>query len=272
MRKQLFKGFCAALLLAFVIFVVCQLHGAREPTYQEKPLSFWVSQQQRSWLRSDSPSRLEADRAIRSIGTNALPFLLKWTAAKDAPLKKKLMALAKKQSLIKVRFHSAEEYHVKADAGFAALGALAKPAVSALIELLNQSDTMVRVAAEYDLMWIGPEAQDAVPVLVRCLNDSNSMVRFRATRCLRDIHMNPELAVPALIRSLGQPGVPVRETINALTRFGESAKPAVPRLVSLLESGDPGTRLAASHALEVIDPAAWPKASFDYQNLLQGAH
>ena len=171
MRKQLFKGFCAALLLAFVIFVVCQLHGAREPTYQEKPLSFWVSQQQRSWLRSDSPSRLEADRAIRSIGTNALPFLLKWTSAKDAPLKKKLMALAKKQSLIKVRFHCAEEYHVKADAGFAALGALAKSAVSALIELLNQSDTMVRVAAEYDLMWIGPEAQDAVPVLVRCLNE-----------------------------------------------------------------------------------------------------
>jgi len=262
MRKHLFESLSAALLVVFVIWAFCQFHGPREPTYQGRTLTFWLSQLDASWMPPGSSSRIEAEHAIRSIGTNALPFLLKWTAARDSLLKKNLMAWAKKQSLVKVRFHSDEEYHAKADGGFAALGDVAKPAVPALIELLNQRDTMVRVAAEYDLMWIGPEAQDAVPALVGCLNDSNGLVRFRATRCLCAIHMKPEVAVPALVRSLGQPGVPARETISALTQFGEGAKPAVPRLVSLLESKDPMTRLAAAHALHVIDPTTWPKASF----------
>jgi len=272
MREQLFRGFSAALLAGVALWAFCLLLGPGEPAYQGRPLTYWVRQQQQSWLLPHSPSRIEADHAIRSIGTNALPLLLKWTAAKDSLFQRKLVAWARKQSLIKVRFHSDEEYHAQADAGFASLGALAKPAVPALIKLLNHSDTMVRVTAEYDLMWIGPEAQDAVPALVRCLNDGDFIVRFRATRCLRDIHMKPELAVPALVHSLGKPGVPLRETIAALAQFGEDAKPAVPRLMNLLESKDPGTRLAASYALEVIDPAARPSAPFDDQNVLPGAH
>jgi len=118
MRTQFLKGFCAALLLAVVVWSICQFPGQREPAYQGRPLTFWLSKQQASWMQPGSPSRIEADHAIRSIGTNALPILMKWTLAKDSPVKRKLMAWAKKQSLIKIRFHPDEEYHAKADAGY----------------------------------------------------------------------------------------------------------------------------------------------------------
>src|SRR5436190_23064572 len=100
MRKQLFKSFSAAILAVVVMGTFCRFLGPREPIYERRPLTFWLSQHQASWMLPGSPSRIEAEHAIRSIGTNGLPILLKWTAAKDSPLKKKLMACAKKQSLI----------------------------------------------------------------------------------------------------------------------------------------------------------------------------
>lgn len=254
MRKPIIWSFSAVLLVILVGWIFWQLLELREPAYQGKPLSFWLDQHKKNSMFPDLPDRIEADNAIRSIGNNALPVLVRWTAVKDSTFKKKLIVLMRKQSLIQFPFHSDEEYHALADAGFAALGPLAKPAVPELIKLLNHPDPWVRVAAGYDLMWIGPEAQDAIPALITCLNDSNGMVRFRATRCLCAIHMKPELVVPALARSLEQSSVPPSETISALVQYGEDAKPAVPQLVRLLNSKDLRTRLTASNALHRIDP------------------
>jgi len=262
MRKRVQIGL-NGLLVGAVGLVVWQVLRVREPTYHGKPLSVWVEEYDKNFLSPDNPTRERAKRAICQIGTNALPILLEWAAAKDSVLKKKVMAFAKKQSLVKIRFRSDEYYHARSDAGFSALGPMAKPAVPALIELLNRGDYAVRVAAAYDLMWIGPEAEEAVPVLVRCLSDSNNLVCFRATRCLAHIHMKPELVVPALVQSLGQARVPERETIAAMIAFGVQAKPAVPNLLRLLEDKNSMIWPYAAHALKQIDPQAAAKAGVE---------
>jgi hypothetical protein len=47
-----------------------------EPTYNGTPLSFWVARYQAE--ASDGPADNETLDALRAIGTNAFPFLLKW--------------------------------------------------------------------------------------------------------------------------------------------------------------------------------------------------
>jgi hypothetical protein len=260
MRKRV-QIALAVLLLVVVGVIAWQVLRSSEPVYQGRPLSGWLDQWEKSSLFPGSEARNQAQAAIRQIGTNALPLFLEWAAAHDSILKKKVMALAKRQSLIKVHLRSEEDYHARSDAGFSALGPMAKPAVPALIDLLSHEDDQVRVAAAFDLMWIGPEAQESVPALAKCLSSTNSWIlRFRATRCLAHIHMRPEMAVPGLVQNLGQSGVPERETIGALVAFGAQAKPAVPKLLGLLEDKNPITRSSAVQALKLIDPEAAAKA------------
>src|SRR6267378_3208318 len=67
--------------------------------------------------------------ALRHIGTNALPYLVKMAGAKQSPLKHLLIRIAKKQLMIAPHLHTAEEYHEMAVSGFYGLGPLGKDAV-----------------------------------------------------------------------------------------------------------------------------------------------
>lgn len=254
MRKWVY---IAAALMVLTVLGLTVWEGKRvgEPVYDGKRLTLWVEEFDRDFLNRRGQAT-PAEIAIRKIGTNALPVLLKMACAKDSALKKKVMAFLKKHPSIKLKLRSDQEYHAVSDGGFAALREMGKPAVPALIALLKHPDAEIRDTAGLDLMWIGPDAQDAVPALVKCLNDPDWRVRFRATRCLRDIHTRPDLAVPALMRSLEQPGVPKTETVAALLQFGPQAKAAAPAICRLLEDQSDmawQARCGAIHALERIE-------------------
>src|SRR5258706_10188766 len=51
--------------------------GEREPEYQGKKLSWWIRGATQISVRAP-PGNLERAEAVRKIGTNALPFLVKW--------------------------------------------------------------------------------------------------------------------------------------------------------------------------------------------------
>jgi hypothetical protein len=73
-RKLLLIGAIMITLVAgFCFFLVRN----SEPTYNGKPLSYWVQMYSRLDLGFGDEEKAAA--AIRAIGTNALPFLLKWT-------------------------------------------------------------------------------------------------------------------------------------------------------------------------------------------------
>lgn len=87
-----------SLLIAFVISCLFIWHSATQytqPTYGGESLSAWLAQYETNLLRDDMESLAhgaEAARAIRAIGSNAIPFLLKMlevtNSQTDAILKK----------------------------------------------------------------------------------------------------------------------------------------------------------------------------------------
>lgn len=263
------------LLIAAVGFVswliVCQ---PSEPIYQGKPLTFWCEQYADNFYPdSDNELKKQAELAIRTIGTNAVPTLLRMLKAKDSKFKLRLIELASKQHLINIKWKMAEFRHGEALQGLLALGPQAKSALPTLLELygdyehhryVNYKDrtigyvysTIAQIFAS-----IGPEAVDAVPLLVQETTDSRSDVRLNAVFALRQIHARPNLVVPTLTKSLRDSTDVVRSiAASSLAVFGSDAKSAVPELIKALADPSPAVREQAASALKEIDPEAAAKA------------
>jgi hypothetical protein len=237
-----------------------------QPVYQGKPLTVWMDQYREFLLAregsADKPKRDQAQAAIREIGTNALPTLLGMVGTKDSMVKRGLIALGNKQSVIKLRFRPPDYFHARASYGFSALGPAAKPAVPALIALLHDKDLEVRATAAHCLSLIGPEAEEAVPALVQVLReqgDGYGLVLLHSMEALGQIHGDPDLVVPALLEYVNGSRKSWNyndPAMDALARYREKAKPAVPAILELLNDPDRGHWEAADHALLNIDPQA----------------
>jgi HEAT repeat protein len=180
--------------------------------------------------------------------------------ARDSALTLKLIGLARKQHWIKINHTSASVRNIEAVYGFRQLGADAKDAVPALIEICEQN--LSRTSQETTpaaLGYIGPAAAKAIPVLLRCATNSNPMIRGNAIYALGQIHGEPELVLPFLIKSLHDFDHGVRgDAAFAVGAFG--ARQAVPALLELLKDELEWTREQATEALKKIDPAAAAKA------------
>ena len=85
----------AALLVSAVAFIAATMNGvfSGEPTYKGRTLSGWMKMQERPPINDsgmvDGGLTL-ANEAIRHIGTNAIPFLLRMLTAQDSPRSSKI--------------------------------------------------------------------------------------------------------------------------------------------------------------------------------------
>ena len=246
----------AVVAVALVGVIVWQaLSCEREPVYQGKRLSEWLKTYMTANLNQRIQAELEAHEAVRRIGTNAIPTLLRMLRAKDSPLKVKLMDLAERHNIIKV-YITAEDWNSEAVSGFEVLGTNAQSAVPALTRIVDQNISPTsRYYAIQALSGIGPPAAEAVPSLLRCATDTDPEVRGVAIVALGYIHAEPDRVVPVLMNALHDPDSEVREsTLVALERFGPDAKLAVPALVELLNDPNSCVRTFANYALKAIDP------------------
>ncbi|MBI1178173.1 hypothetical protein GC207_12130 [bacterium] len=272
-----------------------------EPTYNGKSLSEWLEIRARVYLgvtvkfTSEDLGQADADRAIRYIGTNALPDLLGWIAYQPSGWRLNVMtnlhrlpaSIGRSPGLLKFVYKPVLRAELAKD-GFAALGSTAAPAIPHLLQLMRSHNSpAVRQRALQAMVHIGQEAVPVmigvvsnlsqpsdlwilaplgrldtnvvplIPALVSQTQNTNLTIALGIIDFLRDLSQYPELAVPALKKSLEDPRPQIRsEAAHGLGQFSGRAKPALPALVKALRDPDDQVRAAATAAINSIYPPA----------------
>ena len=250
---------CTVAVAAFVLCVglgLWTVRREREPVFEGKPLSYWLHEYSATMVAGAIP-RTEPDlaarnekavKAVRVIGTNAIPSLLKMLRAKDSTFIRKLHDWAR---IVKISNDSASDRNDAGADGFVILGAAAQNAVPRIAEIFeeNISPSSV-VAAASALCAIGPSASAAVPSLLRGATNSDPVVRLNAISPLRRITASPEEAIPVLIMALSDTDFRVQSiAFRDLGEAGAKAVEAVPVLVHLATNADVRLRRSASGTL-----------------------
>lgn len=238
-----------------------------EPVYNGRTLGAWAQQYGSNyWRGGGRPAALEAQAAIRQIGTNGIPFLLDLLRVRDPEIKQKLRSVVAPSWSRRLGLddRSGEVRRVGAH-GLAALGTNAPSAVPALMEIADHHpDEDGRYTAGFALRMLNSAAEPAIPFFIQRLTNSVRIIRDDAAIGLAQIGRQPEVVVPALVRYLesvkGSTGWEVTDAIGALAHFGTNAQAATPVLLSLLNHPDPSVLAEVTNCLPRIDPEAAAKA------------
>jgi HEAT repeat protein len=259
-KKSRLRLVLAALFAGLLLAVCLTQLGPKEPVVQGKPLSFWLDQYRANLITGDDAEKIalhdEAKRSVRQIGSNAIPHLLMMLRETDSAVATKWRALVSKQRVVRLHSKPAWVWNNEATLGFEILGADAKGAVPALVEIYEQKlSESSQSSAASALGAIGPDASVAVPVLLREAAISNSPVRVSAIWALGQIHSDPGTVVPTLIQCIGDGNRGIRSiAMRALGCFGSNAQQAVPALTALLQDPDQRVSRSAEQAIKQIAP------------------
>ncbi len=278
-------GATVLLALGWVVF-----KPENEPAYQGKKLSEWIK------AFYSVGTQVQAEEAIRKIGTNAVPLLVHWIAYE--PSRNRIFEfidglLGKLGS----EWHRDVELRARqrdAETAFQILGPAAESAIPALSQYLYavKDDEEVRaIRLAFALAQLGPkhcaplcaaltnqnsivraaaaralsERRDtnyvpAIPSLIACIHQPESDCRFRAIHALGSLHFRPELSLPALNLMLTNRDPLFRSAaVEAVGQFESEARTNLQFVLPLLHDADPKVREAATNAIRKIDSSAPPK-------------
>lgn len=246
-RKWIF----AVLAGLLVIVAIRTTWSEREPSYQGRPLSYWLTLKNND---DDDAVRDEPhfDEAIRQMGTNCLPFLLRWIAYEPPAWKSKLIDFFVlrgprwiPESLQEDRAGRLAEGAVDA---FLALGLSASPAIPELARLAkDRSRGRIANRVINALAWIGPEAR---PIVIDLLNDPRPDIRSSAISMLNSLGTNALPAIPRLIDCLKDPdGGVAQSAAIALGFLHLRSDLSLPALSNALQDGRFQVAFAARAAL-----------------------
>lgn len=295
-RKRLLIGIIAIVLATFACWFL--LVRNTEPTYDGKSLSEWLEIRGPNYFQlhpkvtaPDTAAREDADRAIRFIGTNALPYLVRWVSYEPTAWRVNVIFdkisiptwLKENPTFHDFLFHPIARGEKAADA-FRALGPVAAPAIPALVQLLHSTNAPYR---KYPVMEalrnIGPEATPAVfgvltninlpsdawmltsiyqmgtnarplvPLLLPHMQDTNISLASEIMSIVCQTQPDPQLVVPVLTQCLNDTRREIRdEAAAALADIGPAARPALPALTNLLRDPDTNVQRHAAEAIAKI--------------------
>jgi len=282
----------AVAFAAALVAVITIRPRAPEPRYQGRSLS--------DWLQDTGDSAPESDlsaagvRAVRAIGTNAIPTALHWISYQPSAWDQKLRTLRHKlpRPLQPHTGPSGPRRAADAERVFAILGPQARTAIPELVHLAITSSDPPRALIFIDsLCRIGPDALpgiltivtntqakgrdyairslrdlgtnlvSAVPVLIRCLDDKDDDVACAAAYVLIELALLPATTVPALKNAFHSANAHRRAyIIEVFAGFGAAAKPDIPELQAALFDSSPVVRLYARNILLEVAPEALTNA------------
>lgn len=282
------------ILIAIVASVLMFAFRSSAPKYRDEPLSYWVVE-----LRNTNPGRQqEARKALREIGVQGLPFLLRMARKESSVLKRCYReAWFRLPDLAQRHFPQPESKHAALSFLSHALHQLGRPSGPALMEALEDKNAEVRFVAgasfpyghdspmgvlweikllqtvEYDLKQsaagilgtLGSKARPAIPALLEVAqHDGTDYVRETAARSLAML-VHPEMAsvAPGLKKCLSDRSPAVRLwAAVTLWRINQDAS-VIPVLIADLRSasGEDGTCYAAIRVLGEAGALAKPATS-----------
>jgi hypothetical protein len=216
-RKWTFAFLAGCLVIGAIWFAISE----RQPSYQGRPLAYWLCLKNND---DDEAVRDEphSEEAIRQMGTNCLPYLLRWIAYEPPTWKTKLLNVLSRLRWIPegLQDDHAGQLAQGAVNALLILGHRASPAIPQLALLAKDSSReMSSYRAAFVLISFGPEAQ---PIVVDLLNDPRPLIRTAA--------------------------------ISAVARFGTNTLPAVRELRPLAERGITNSFQKLVHRVRTNDP------------------
>jgi HEAT repeat protein len=217
-----------------------------EPEYEGQPLSYYLNS-----LTYDVRRDRAAREAVRAIGSNAVPHLIRILDARESPFKIRFNELAGRQSLIRFRFTPLSARQVPAAISCQELGPVAAPAIPALARLVDNPE-LARWAVPA-LAEIGPQT---FPLLTNALFSGNPAARAAAAGSLR--RMRPrELAMAPLLRTLDHTDAGLRAlAAESLGALGLDSSAIVAALIPRLDDEDNSVRIATARSLGWLGRAA----------------
>ena len=159
----------------------------KEPHFQGRTLTQWLVDRPKyknPFIVRRAPLSVEAQRAVKAIGTNAIPILLEMIQARDSAFNTWLTSALNRQRIIGFRLQPATEQRAMAFAGFEILGEEAKAAAPALASLIKDPDFGVRYTALESLRRVTSDKNLLVPLLLEACRDSAPAIRFNANTYL----------------------------------------------------------------------------------------
>jgi HEAT repeat protein len=182
-------GFRIAFGVLFLAMLGWLTIQPNEPRYQGKRLSQWLAEL--DLRNSEEPgARNEAIRAVRALGTNALPRLTSMLCVKDSVWTKALLTLNSRQGVVRFPVTPASVVQARAVQGYAALGGLAESNVPELVRILEAEPlAQIRAYIVLALGQIGGGAKGAIPALRKAADDKNEQVRQNARWALLNVEM-----------------------------------------------------------------------------------
>jgi peptidoglycan/xylan/chitin deacetylase (PgdA/CDA1 family) len=238
-------GFLLVLLLT--LLAAGLFRSPREPMYQGRKLSAWLREAE-TQLDRDLTAYRTAAAAIRAIGTNALPTLLRQLTTTDPQWKVKVVNWAGDTIKADWRGSLAAADRQRARLGFQILGPAAHGVVPELAHHLFSNHPAVADAAFQTLADL--KAPAAVPALVGALTSSNEFLHLAAVVTLGELRHQAASTLPELEAKLTAPDATLRAA--AARAIGQIAVPTentVSALSQCLSDGNAEVRTAAAQAL-----------------------
>lgn len=234
----------------------------REPEWEGKPLSFWLERLAVPWGDSiydepATPGEQAAYRAIRGMGTNALPALLRrLSQPAPRPWEWKVMEVENYLDARSIRYpwrRVNEQAYLNEAAGiraFLALGTIADPAVPELCRRLNSTNWTETFRAAQILARIGPHGVDAV---FAASTNIAAEARAAAAFGLGVVITNRAEAFAALMTLKNDPDTRVRASVaGSLGAYDDRRAETVGPLIAMLSDRDVSVRRMAIQTLSGI--------------------
>ena len=254
-----------SLTAAILLTAIGSMAGNSEPNYQGHTLTEWVDQidPEIPYVAGSEPP---AYNAIRQIGTNAIPTVLKWLATGSVDRARKASFILSEQlspavpELTRLALRLKE--YKRFDDCVEALGCIGPKAVPGFKILLTKGRPEVQFAAIEYLPMLHTNACELMPCVVKCIVGKDEEVGNKAADILGRLDVPDSAVTPMLTNALAKADAPGRLRIYRAvfwrSRFlypPNQCANAISLLKSALADSNRDVRSFATNALQDLQPA-----------------